>query len=96
MAFTDRLRALLPGGGGASVTVTVYGRSPCGLCDKAVALLAAEAPRATVVHVDIDTDDDLLRAYHVRVPVLEVDGEVLVEGAVRPGEIRDALRRRRR
>ena len=70
-----------------------HGRQPCGLCDKARALLEAEAPGAEVHHLDIDDDDELLRRYHVRVPVLEVDGEVIAEGAIAPGEIRTALRR---
>lgn len=74
------------------VHLVVYGRSPCGLCDKADALIAAEAPRAVVTKVDIDADDELLARFHVRVPVVELDGRVIAEGAIAPGAIRRALR----
>ena len=76
------------------VEVVLYGRSPCGLCDKARAQLAAEVPEAVVRYRDIDTDDDLLAAYHVRVPVVEVGGEVVAEGAIAPGELRRVVRGR--
>lgn len=75
------------------VTVTFYGRSPCGLCDKAMALLLAEVPHAEVDYRDIDDDDDLLARFHIRVPVVEVAGRVVAEGAIAPGQFRAALRR---
>ena len=80
---------------GAGRVVRVYTREGCGLCRRAEALARAEAGRATVELVDVDADPDLQRAYNVRVPVVEVDGEVVAEAHVPPGTVRDALRRRR-
>lgn len=74
------------------VEVVLYGRSPCGLCDKAEALLRRECPRAVVTKVDIDRDEDLLRRFHIRVPVVEVAGQVVAEGLIQPGELRTAVR----
>ncbi len=51
-----------------------------------------EAPTGSVELVDIDADEDLLRRYHVRVPVVQVDGRLVAEGQVGPGQIRAAVR----
>ncbi|MDE3069880.1 MAG: glutaredoxin family protein [Acidobacteriota bacterium] len=53
----------------------------CHLCDQALRALApiAEEHGATVELRDIRRDDDLLRAYFERVPVIELDGEELCE-----------------
>lgn len=75
--------------------VVVYTRQGCGLCRTAEALAAAEARRAHLEFVDIDADDALQRRYHVRVPVVTVDGEEIAEGHVEPGTIRRAVRRAR-
>lgn len=81
---------------GQRSVVEVFTREGCGLCRKAEALVAAEAGRAEVRLIDIDEDDDLLRRYHVRVPVVAIDGREVAEGQVEAGEIRAALRRARR
>lgn len=72
--------------------VVVHTRVGCGLCRTAEVLVAAEVDSTHVEVIDIDTDDALLRRYHIRVPVIEVDGEVVAEGQVRPGQIRAAVR----
>jgi glutaredoxin len=90
VSLLDRLRGV---GRGAPRTVTVYTRAGCGLCRRAEELVAAEAAGHAVVHVDVDADPDLQRAYNVRVPVVEVDGVEVAEGQVHPGEVRRALRR---
>ncbi len=56
------------------VTVDVYTREGCGLCARAERLVAAEAGGASVRLIDIDEVDELLARYHVRVPVVVVDG----------------------
>lgn len=76
--------------------VVVYTRQHCGLCATAEALVAREARRAEVVLVDVDDDPDLQRRYHVRVPVVEVDGVEVAEAIVEPGVVRAAVRRARR
>jgi glutaredoxin len=62
-------------------TVTLYGRPGCHLCDDARAAL--ERVRATVPfrleEVDIEQDDNLMRRYLERIPVVAVDGEELAE-----------------
>lgn len=72
--------------------VVVYTRQGCGLCARAEARVAAEAGRAEVVLVDIDTDPDLQRRFHVRVPVVEVDGVEVAEVEIAPGVVRAAIR----
>lgn len=76
--------------------VVVYTRTGCGLCATAERQVAAEARRAEVVLVDVDTDPDLQRRFHVRVPVIEVDGVEIAEVEVAPGAVRRAVRQARR
>lgn len=76
--------------------VVVYTRQGCGLCTAAEQRVAAEARGADVELVDIDTDRELQRRYHVRIPVVAVDGVEVAEVQVEPGTVRRALRRARR
>lgn len=76
--------------------VVVYTRAGCGLCATAERQVTAEAGRAVVVMVDVDTDPDLQRRFHVRVPVVEVDGVEIAEVQVPPGTVRRAVRAARR
>lgn len=75
-----------------SPTVTVYTRSGCGLCATAEEIALAEAPGGRVELVDVDGDERLLRAYHLRVPVVAVDGAEVAEVRVEPGSVRRAVR----
>ncbi|MBW3620127.1 MAG: glutaredoxin family protein [Actinobacteria bacterium] len=77
-------------------TVDVFTREPCGLCAAAEEIVRAEAGRAAVRFIDIDSDEELVRRYHVRVPVVVVDGREVAEGRVEPGQVRAALRRARK
>lgn len=72
--------------------VVVYTRQGCGLCREAERLVAAEARGHDVELVDVDADDELQRTYNLRVPVVEVDGDVVAEGLVGPGVVRAAVR----
>lgn len=72
--------------------IVIYTRAQCGLCRRAEEVVAREAGRARVEHVDVDTDEALLRAYGVRVPVVVIDGVEVAEVEVTRGEIRRALR----
>jgi glutaredoxin len=76
--------------------VVVHTRQGCGLCRRAEALVAREARRADVRHVDVDTDEALVARYGVRVPVVTVDGEEVAELEVAPGTVRRAVRAARR
>ena len=57
-------------------TVVLYGRDGCCLCDDARAiLLRVRARRPFVLEDrDIDRDEELLRAYLERIPVVTIDG----------------------
>lgn len=73
--------------------VVVYTRAGCGLCTAAERLVDREARGHRIRHVDVDTDDDLVARYGVRVPVITVDGVEVAELQVSPGEVRAGLRR---
>lgn len=75
--------------------VEIYTRDGCHLCEEAEALVALEAKRADVRRVEIDDDDELLKRYQVRIPVIVIDGREVAEGRVEPGAVKLALRRAR-
>lgn len=76
--------------------VVVYTRAGCGLCRRAEQMVAREARRARVTHVDVDTDPDLTRDFGVRVPVIAVDGTEVAELELAAGTVRRAVRAARR
>jgi glutaredoxin len=62
--------------------VLVYSRPGCHLCEQAIEAIVAlhgEGCRFELREVDIDSDELLLRRYLERIPVVEVDGEVVSE-----------------
>jgi glutaredoxin len=77
-----------------SPTVTLYGRPDCHLCDEAraeILTLADELGGIELREVDIDSDDRLLGAYLERIPVVELEGEVISELRFDPHEFRQSL-----
>ena len=76
--------------------VVVFTRRGCGLCRTAEAHAAVEVDADHLRLVDIDEDPGLTRRYHIRVPVVVVDGVEVVEGQVAAGEIAAAVRAARR
>jgi glutaredoxin len=79
----------------AEPSVTIFGRPGCHLCDDALAVLErirADAP-FELRTVDIERDDDLLRAYLERIPVVVLDGEELYDHHVDEGDLRARLAR---
>ncbi|MEX0688321.1 MAG: glutaredoxin family protein [Pirellulales bacterium] len=56
----------------------LYTRRGCHLCDEAEDLLATLGLVAT--RVDVDGDETVAARYGLRVPVLEIDGVVVMEG----------------
>jgi hypothetical protein len=77
-----------------ALVVELLTRVNCGLCDRAQAALDAVARERplTVVARDVDADEALLREFHLRVPVVRLDGRVLCEGVVTEADVRAALR----
>jgi len=62
--------------------VTVYSRPGCHLCEQAleaIVALHADGYRFSLHEVDIESEELLLRRMLERIPVVEVDGEVVSE-----------------
>lgn len=78
------------------VLLRLYTRAGCGLCQRAEHLIAAEARGARLELVDIEGDDELVRRYGVRIPVLEIDGVEVAAYELAPGDVRRAVRAARR
>ena len=74
--------------------VVLYSRAGCHLCDDGRAVLLDEQARRpfSLEEIDIETSDDLLREYGVRVPVVEIDGVEAFEYSVDPGEFAALVR----
>jgi glutaredoxin len=71
------------------VHVVLYSRPGCGLCDRARELLELQRARTpfALEEVDVTGDDDLERAYGIRIPVVVVDGVERFEVEVDPAEL---------
>ena len=62
--------------------VVVYSRPGCHLCEEALAAIVAlhdEGRRFELREVDIESEEALLRSMLERIPVVEVDGEIVSE-----------------
>jgi glutaredoxin len=75
--------------------VVMYSRRTCHLCDDARTVIFAEKERTAFdfEEVLIDGDDQLERAYGLRVPVVEVDGAEEFEFVVEPRRFARLIRR---
>jgi glutaredoxin len=73
--------------------VVLYGRPGCCLCDDArkVLLRAREQQTFSLEDRNIDADEDLLRAYLERIPVVTIDGVEAFELFVDPAELAERL-----
>jgi Glutaredoxin-like domain (DUF836). len=66
--------------------LVLYGREDCHLCDDARTVL--ERIGHPFEEVDIESDDDLLRRYLERIPVIALDGEDLYDFFVDEADLR--------
>jgi glutaredoxin len=74
--------------------VRLYARPDCHLCDEARAgleSLRSDGLEFELEEVDIDSDDELLRRFLERIPVVELDGEIVSELWLEPDVIRARL-----
>jgi hypothetical protein len=75
--------------------VVLYGREGCCLCDDAREVLLGVRGRhpeaLSILELDIDEDERLLRAYLERIPVITIDGEEAFELVVNPDELERRL-----
>lgn len=64
--------------------LVLYSRPGCHLCDEARSVILAVRDRVPFVfeEVDIETDDELVRDYGIRIPVVAIDGQERFEIAV--------------
>jgi glutathione S-transferase len=65
-----------------SPLVRLYGRPDCHLCEEArrrLLELRSDGLDFQLEEVDIDEDDELLRRFLERVPVVELEGEIVSE-----------------
>lgn len=75
--------------------VVLYSREGCHLCQTARAVIVAERSRSAFAfeEVDIETSDELVKEYGIRIPVVTVDGEERFEIEVDPVAFAAAVRR---
>jgi len=62
--------------------LVLYGRPECHLCDEAREILSglvAEAGDVVMVERNIEEDDDLHRRFLERIPVIELEGDIIGE-----------------
>ena len=73
--------------------VVLYTRPGCCLCDDArrVLLRVREQKAFSLEDRNIDADEDLLRAYLERIPVVTIDGVEAFELFVDPAELAERL-----
>jgi len=74
--------------------LVLYSRPGCHLCERALeelVALHAEGYRFELREVDIESDEDLLRRMLERIPVLELNGEVVAELSVDQASVRARL-----
>jgi glutaredoxin len=75
--------------------VTLYARPDCHLCDEARAgleSLSADGVSFELEEIDIESDEDLLRRFLERIPVIELDGEIVSELFLDSDSLRAKLR----
>ena len=77
------------------MTITLYTRPGCHLCDDARAALkrVQQQHPFTLTEIDIESDDALHRALLERIPVVELDGEHLFDYFVDEAALAARLRR---
>ncbi len=80
------------------ISLTIYSRSGCHLCDEMKAIVqrvARSAPRPiTIQEIDISADPDLEARYGLEIPVLFVDGKKTAKYRVTEEELTRILRDR--
>jgi glutaredoxin len=77
-----------------SPLVRLYARPDCRLCDEARAgleSLRSDGLDFELEEIDIDTDDELLSRFSERIPVVEIDGEIVGELWLDPDGVRARL-----
>ena len=76
------------------LTFTVYTRTQCCCCHKALDLLRSQQPQwgYAIEEIDVDRDPELVAKYDTLVPVVAVSGKVRFRGVVNPALLDRLLR----
>ena len=74
--------------------VTLYGRSNCGLCDEAEAILRALGKQLsfTLELTNIESDPALVDRFLLTIPVVALDGREIARAPIRRPSLESALR----
>jgi glutaredoxin len=75
--------------------VRLYGRPDCHLCDEARAGLQgllADGVAFELEEVDIESDDELMKRFLERIPIIELDGAIVSELFLDADALRAKLR----
>jgi glutaredoxin len=83
---------------GDRVNLVLYTREGCHLCDEArerILTLRDSDGGFELREIDIDTDDELHARFLERIPVVEVDGDIVAELDIDPAALHAALAERR-
>jgi hypothetical protein len=76
------------------VSIRVFTRQACPLCDAGIALARQVFGSASLELIDVDLDVALLERYSDRVPVIEdSDGTIIDEGIIDKNVLRDYVLR---
>jgi hypothetical protein len=85
----------MPCGAGVVISLTLYSRTGCHLCDEMKAIVASAvrtiATPVTVQEIDISTDPELESRYGLEIPVLLVDGKKVAKYRVGEAQLRRIL-----
>jgi len=75
------------------MTVVVFGKPECLLCEKAIAILERLQREfdLRIEYIDITTDPGLFCRYRERIPVVVLDGQEVASGIVTTPALRSAL-----
>ncbi len=76
------------------IEVTFYTKAGCHLCEDARELLevVAEETEYLLTEVDIRSDMEVFERYRYRIPVILINGEILLEGRIDALELAQAFR----
>lgn len=75
------------------MTIRLYTRAGCHLCEQVEAQLARLAPAAALERRDIDRDPRLRERYGLTVPVVVIDRQWVLVARIDEPMLRDALAR---
>ena len=79
------------------ITVVIYSRPGCHLCDEMKALVTrtARSIPLAIEEIDISSDPDLEKRYGLEIPVLMIDGKKIAKYRIGEEDLKRALATRK-